>query len=79
MSIKVYLPDNREFNYEFDTDINFRRPELNKNFYICYNKVKEPCRACYKCFYSIVVEKTEDNKEIWVEYIERKRKQNERL
>ena len=71
----VHLPDNSEFFYSHY----HCRPELGKNLSICYNiecNQKSElricnCKHCYKCCNSIVVEKTEDDKEIWVEFIKK--------
>jgi len=80
MSIKIHLPDNSEFFSEKNYFNNI--PEVGKNFCICYDPeyhndmIRNRCRRCFKCYNSIVVEKTEDNTEIWIEYVQRLNKRD---
>ena len=75
MSIKVHLPDNYEYEYSYDFDAKGNRPEINKRFVICSNSKRlneapqnKKCFFCYNCAKNIIVEKTEDDKEIWIEF-----------
>ena len=74
--ITVYLPDNSLLiNKDYICNL-----EIGKNLYICFNKLnytngkfgKGQCYNCLKCKQSIIAEKTEDNKEVWVEFDESK-------
>ena len=78
----IHLPNNDQFNIDLNRIKHLGRcmPEVGKNFFICYNtafcKLVNGycyCNGCWKCWNSIVVEKTEDNEEIWVEFINRGR------
>lgn len=75
MGIKIHLPNDDEFNIHQGADSRRCKPEINKNFCICYdvryydkNSGWFLCKHCCRCLNAIVVEKTEDNKEIWIEF-----------
>ena len=71
----INLPDNSKLVNKY---IDHYRIELGRSVDACFNKInyinnrfgQGMCYFCNKCKQAIVVEKTEDNKEIWVEFEE---------
>jgi len=73
MIITVNTPDNKSFKVNCIYSI-----KLDKNLVICFEEPdyaerapnrRKPCISCYKCKKNIVTEITEDEKEVWVEFV----------
>ena len=72
--ITMHLPNNAE-TFLSEDSIVYPKLNLGYTLYVCTNALMRlgNCDHCGCCKYAVIVEKTEDNKDFWIQYIEMKR------